>query len=51
MPNQTERRFWDFSTSILSQNSKFFEGGTVGGIKNVEKEVAELPKKNWRGTL
>ena len=37
---------WDFSTSILSQNSKKIEGGTLWG-KNFRSLA--VPKKNERG--
>ena len=35
---------WDFSTSILSQNSKKIEGGPFGE-KNSEKKVSQCRKK------
>ena len=38
MPKKTERgTFWDFSTSILSQNSKKNEGGTLWWKKDPKK--------------
>ena len=49
MPKKTERGLWDFSTSILLQNSKKFEGGPFGG-KKIEKSHT-VPKKFKGGTL
>ena len=40
--------FWDFSTSILSQNIKKMQGGPFGEIFFFEKSLA-VPKKNERG--
>ena len=40
---------WDFSTSILTQNSKKIEGGPFGE-KFSEKSLA-VPKKIERGTI
>ena len=48
MPKQLKgRTLWDFSTSILSQNSKKLKGGPFGG-KNFPKKVSEC-RKNWKG--
>ena len=48
MPKKTERgTLWDFSTSILSQNSKKIEGGPFGE-KFYEKCLA-VPKKIEKG--
>ena len=48
MPKKLKGRIlWDFSTSILSQNSKKIEGGPFGG-KNFSKKVAQC-RKNWKG--
>ena len=41
---------WDFSTSILSQNSKKIEGGPFGETLFREKSLA-VPKQSERGTL
>ena len=49
MPKKTERgTLWDFPTSILSQNSKKSEGGTLWGIFFPEKNLT-MPKKTERG--
>ena len=40
---------WDFSTSILSQNSKKIEGGPFGKFFSSEKNLA-VPKKIERGS-
>ena len=40
---------WDFSTSILLQNSKNVEGGPFGGIKL--KKVAQCRKKSKGGSF
>ena len=45
MPKKLKgRTFWDFSTSILLQNSKKNEGGPFGG-KNLKKSRT-VPKKS-----
>ena len=50
MPKKTERgTFWDFSTSILSQNSKKMKGGPFGGKNFPEKKVLQCRKKMERG--
>ena len=41
---------WDFSTSILTQNSKKIEGGPFGE-KIFRKKNLTVPEKNERGTL
>ena len=44
MPKKTERgTLWDFSTSILSQNSKKIEGDPLG--KKFPKKVSQCRKK------
>ena len=42
---------WDFPTSILSQNSKKFEGETLWGKKISGKKVSQCRKKLEGGTL
>ena len=39
---------WDFPTSILSQNSKKFEGGPFGK-KNFPEKKSRSAEKNWKG--
>ena len=41
--------FWDFSTSILSQNIKKNAGGPFGENFFFEKKSLAVPKKNERG--
>ena len=49
MPKKTERgTLWDFPTSILSQNSKKIEGGTLWGKKFTGKKVSQC-QKNGKG--
>ena len=49
VPKKTERgTFWDFSTSILSQNIKKNAGGTLWGNFFFEKKVSQC-RKNERG--
>ena len=38
---------WDFSISILSQNSKKIEGGPFGG-KQIQKKSHNAKKTEWR---
>ena len=46
MPKKTERRtIWDFSTSILLQNSKKLKGAFRGGKSFFEK--SRLVPKKW----
>ena len=42
---------WDFPTSILSQNSKKFEGGPFGQKKNFPEKKSRSAEKNWKGGL
>ena len=45
MPKKTERgTLWDFSTSVLSENSKKMKRGPFEGKKN-RKKVAQCRKK------
>ena len=49
MPKKTEGGpFWDFSTSILSQNIKKLQGGPFGE-NFLSKKILAVPKKNERG--
>ena len=43
MPKKTEK-FWDFSTSILSENIKKIEGGPFGQKVFFEKKVSQSRK-------
>ena len=45
MPKKLEGDLWDFSTSILSQNSKKIEGGPF------EKKSLAMPENTERGTI
>ena len=42
---------WDFPTSILSQNSKKIEGGTLKGTEFFSEKSLTMPKKLKGGTL
>ena len=45
MPKKTERgTLWDFSTSILSQNSKKIEGGPFG--EKILRKMSRSAEKN-----
>ena len=51
MPKKLKgRTLWDFSTSILSQNSKKIERGSFGG-KKLRKQSAQCRKETERGPL
>ena len=50
MPKKTEREaFWDFSTFILSQNSKKIKGEPFGG--KIFEKSRTMPKKTEREAL
>ena len=49
MPKKTERRLWDFSTSILSQSIKKIEGGPFGEKKTFFEKSLMVPKKTGSG--
>ena len=45
MPKKLKRgTLWDFSTSVLSENSKKIEGGTLWGNFFFEKKVSQSRK-------